>query len=1124
MAVTIVTGNIGCGKTLYCINEIQKKHEQSPLHKCVMLVPSHYSHETEKMFIDRFGGTGLNNIEVTSFEKLARELLSGTEKRLGASGKQALICRAVENTLSELNIRRSEFDSRIIAAVGKPGFLDVALSLISELHRYVISVNDIAEKAAEIDNGTLKQKLEITAMLADNYDKLIKNTDYIDADEDLLRLASVVGNKFKNTSVWIDKFDEFLPQQLEVLFALIKSGTDITITFNTCDDISDTYYGTLSAIEKINGFCEAKAVHLEGAMEHLKNTPDLRFLFSSWFDRSVYQGNAINAEIFEARDSYTEIEHIASRILDLVREDGYRFCDISVLCPDNDSYNHIIEAIFDEYDIAYYSDETLSIAEHPIAMQVLSLFDIIENNWNYSSMFEYLRAGFIYLRDTKNKFRRIPSNDIDILENYVLKYGVRGKSMWCRSWIEGQKDIISEALGTAETNTTDIHKNAEHLRHSIVSPINNFSEAAKKARTVSDYCCALYEFLEDINLYQGLKAELLAMAMNRATADAQRFGQIWNLILDILDQVNTALGPYEVTSDEFFSYIRAAMTKCEIRTIPSGVDRVFIGAVEKNKTVASKIIFMAGAVSGTFPTESAIEGFLSNADREYLKSKNINLAPTTTRKNAKQYNNVYKALSAVSDRLCISYPVQTSEGKACRPSQTVIDICAKLPNIKKYNDIIIAPEDAQKMYISSPKATLHKMFINHAEHPLWTHVNSWFNEHEQWQARLFTVNKAKRNCLYKKIALDPSLANLLYNGEITYSSTRLNSYAECPFRFFLQYGLRARNREQWELNAADIGTYTHEIIRRLCEKIDNDSTLDWKTISDEQCGTIIDELIDDTISRITLTDINGKERTADIFARMGKTIKAASVTIRKSISSGSFRTLAYEKEIDVSITPQIRVKGVIDRLDVCEHDGINEYRIIDYKTGKKEFKAAEIYNGCDMQPVIYAMAMRILDRSAMISGMYYSRVRNDFASIQSTGRISTAKTQLDKNVRLNGATFVDTDSDGNIIPESAERIETELARADGSLFFDKSMKTGKNVRSRKAGERLTELVRDRIISTDKEIRNGCVNISPLDKDANHSACSFCEFSAVCKFDEEHTNHRTITEKDSDVWNFLEEDK
>lgn len=1122
MAVRLILGAVGSGKTRHVINEIHKTHDAQPARRCVVLVPSYYSHETEKLIIDEFGGTGLNNIEVTSFEKLARELLKGSEKKLAAPGKHAVMTRAVSLTLREIS-GKTGYDGGLIAAMGKRGFIEIAASLISELHRYMVTAEDLRTRAAEMEECTLRQKLEITALISENYEKLLRAADYIDSDEDLLRLSQIAGNSFgADVSIWLDRFDELLPQQREVLRAIADSGAELCVTFSYSGE--NTYYGTLSTIKYIKElYPDTETVTLDGAMRHIKSAPELAHLFSTWHDRAEYAGEVNNAEIFEARDAYTEAEHTACRILDLVREDGYRFRDIAVICGDPESYSHIIEAVFGEYDIPYYSDERYTIAEHPIAMQVLSVFDIIEGNWDYLSMFTYLRAGFVYTRRGA-KYKRIPSEDIDRLENHVIKRGIRGKSMWLKPWTSAPRSLIDEAFAVDAEPDTELSA-LETLRATVAAPLEKYSAAARSARTVTDHCTALYEFLEDINLYQGLKTELLSMAFNRATAEAQRFGQIWNLILDLLDQINTALGAAEATTDEFSGYLRAAMGQCAIRTIPSGVDRVFIGSVEKNRSEHTKVLFAIGATAGTFPSEQKSEGFLSNADRERLNELNISLAPVTALKTEKGYNNVYKTLSSVTDKLLLSYPLQTPDGQGCRPSQTVTDIRAALPRIPVYDDIVLSPDAAKTMFISTPKATLHKLLIHPVSNPLWKHVNDWFEAHDEWRSRLIAARSVARGFADRRTELSERLAKKLYPGLIYYSPTRLNTYAKCPYMSFLEYGIGAREREEYELNAADAGSYAHELVRRFCAEIDE--KYDWKTITDAECEAIVQRITDETIKNVKESGLADKERAADILRRLGSTVRTVSKTIRESISNGSFVPLAYEKKVRSKLSDGVGIVGTIDRLDICRHDGIDEYRIIDYKTGKKEFSVAEICAGIDMQPVVYSLVMRQESvrqgKNALITGMYYEKVRGELcAATRSQAAATIARNIRNKNTMLDGATFVATDANGDPVPEAVDRIENAALLKGESLFFGKkgAAAIGGNIRPLATSDALMDAVRDRIKETDMAIRGGDIEPAPLCT-GQSNACSYCAYAAVCKFDEDKKRERDVDKDDAEIWEQLE---
>ena len=986
----------------------------------------------------------------------------------------------------------------------------------------MVTADELSDRARDMEPCTLRQKLEITALIAKNYEALLSDADYIDSDEDLLRLSSVAGDSFgKDVSVWLDRFDELLPQQTEVLRAIIESGADVSVTFTYNGE--NTYHGTLSAIRAIRDIApDAETVKIPGAMRHIKDAPELVRLFSGWHDRETYGGEVKNAEIFEARDAYTETEHIACRILDLVREDKYRFRDIAVICGNADSYSHIIEAVFSEYDIPYYTDERYTIAEHPIAMQVLSVFDIIENNWDYLSMFTYLRAGFAYTRSGA-KYRRIAPESIDRLENYVLKRGIRGRNMWCRPWTDSSRSFIDEAFG-ADTEPDSGLSELDGLRAAVTAPLEKYAAAAKAARTVKDHCVALYGFLEDINLYQGLKTELLGMALNRATAEAQRFGQIWNLLLDVLDQINTALGTAEVTAAEFSEYFRAAISQCTIRTIPSGVDRVFIGTVDKNRSEHTAVIFAIGAISGTFPADQSTEGFLSNADRERLAALDIRLAPVTSLKAEKGYNNVYKTLSSVTDRLSISYPLRTPGGESCRPSQTVADIISILPNIPITNDIAADADDPQSMYISSPKATLHRLLMHPSDSPLWKYVNEWYDLHDEWRDRIIPARAAAKAFRNDKTELDPELAKKLYPDQIFYSPTRLDTYAKCPYKSFLQYGIRAREREEYELNAADAGSYAHELIRRLCSEIDTADK--WSTITDGECAGIVERITNETIKNITDSELTDKERAADILRRLGATVKKVSHTIRCSIASGEFRPCAHEKAVELALTDRVGVRGTIDRVDICSHDGIDEYRIIDYKTGSCEFSVSEICAGIEMQPVIYSLVMREesvrAKRDALIAGMYYEKVRSKLYAATSSAKDSTIKSHVvAENTILHGATFIPDGGDGKPDPKAVARIESMSSRAGDAIFFGSDEpEYGGSIHTPAAASNLMDAVRDKIIETDREIRSGHIAAEPL-KGGQGNACTYCAYTAVCSFREDKKTERVVEKRDTEIWNILE---
>lgn len=1175
MAVKIVTGVIGSGKTEYCLKEIEDIHNKYPERRCIMLVPADYTHAAEKMFADKFGGTGLNNIEVTSIEKLMRNMLLETEKVLAAPGRFALIKKAIKESGDEIK-ESTDYSARLHRTISKKGFADVANSFIEDIKRYRVDTDDMLSLAEKTEDDTLKQKLNAAVKIYRKYNSFLEQSDYTDSDEMLIRLAGTIKNKFGNdTSIWIDKFDEFIPNQLSVIFALIDCGADITITFNTLPDERNIFPGTTETIRKI---CEHTDVEIQCINK--KSSPskskELEFLSDKWFSNDIYKDASDNIELVEAREIYSEIEHAASRIVELVREENYRYRDISVVIDSIESYSHLTEAIFDEYEIPYYSDQRISIVSHPIAVQILSVFDIIKNNFDYNSMIDYMRAGFLYVK-SGNKYKRISPQNIDRIENHILKYGLHGRSVWMdksREWgdrgrFEEQafKGIMGEpSAGKKEPVRNDY--TIDELRKVFTEPLESFISDAEEAKTVRGYCEAIYKFMCKINLYSGIVSERAEMNHNNATSDSQRFSQIWNMIMGVLDQLCIAMGDDEVTVDDFEDYLVTAMSKCEIKTVPSGIDRVYIGSSERATDNKVKVMFMLGAITNTYPQISANEGFFSDNDRKTLKVNNISFSPSTETVIKRKYNTVYKLINKPADKLYISYPAQSIQGKPQRPSQMLLKVSEMFARSIIKNDDLMSGENEKnkqikRIYLSSPKVTLHKLWQNSGKfsnkeavekNMLFHFIEEWFESSEEWKHRYSLIKNTKKYFENRQSAQCVKLPECIVNGERTYDYTAVNTYMKCPFSYYMKYILNAYEREEWEFNAGDVGTYAHDLMHCVCRELDERDL--WQAAYDEIMSgdtqqtlvdKILDEIVEKTVVNIQESDFKDKEKVINIVNRIKRTVKNVAAVTVECVKSGEFRTLDYEHIFNIKLTDdgKIILKGQIDRIDVCEReDKINEYRVIDYKTGSEVFSEKKIDSGIDMQLFIYAIALlseaeqsreRLMmndGTGADISGVYYSRMQNKIADSTVPEKIET---QLKKNTGLDGMTFVDTekaivktnkkDTEKLIATdESVKRISShinidEKGRQKPTQFFE--FKNGmvvaeKRICDRSMGRYIMNMVKEKLIKTDECIRAGMMEMKPYKPSKEKSNCDYCPYSAVCSFDEQFKQEWEIKKSDTEA--------
>lgn len=1153
MGVSIIRGAICSGKSGMCMDGIEKIHNEKPYAKCIMIVPDHYSYETEKKFVEKFGGTGLNNIEVLTLRRMAINYLSAAQlSHLTESGRQMLIYKAVSETAQELG-EREDMDMKLITAMRRQGFLDVASSLISEMKRYLVTPSELIEKAESIeDNRTLKSKLTALGRVYEKYSEFVDKSKCTDSEDDLYMLAERIekGSEFdSDTYVWINRFDKFMPQQLCVIEAMLKKGVHMTLSV-CCPETEDEeerelYRETQKTVEKIEEL--ASVYGFEGSynagegLSHLRGREDLYTLFTHWRGDFVYGERPENIACFQSRDTYGEIERVACKIADLVRNDGYRFRDIALLCGDEEEYRHLIEAVFSEYEIPYFTDRKIILSDHPIAMQILSLFSLIEEDWSYDSVFRYLRAGFIYRKTINGRytfFKPINQEEIDALENFVLRCGIRGAGSWLgeEEWTDGG-DIVDTAFGLEkdekEENPDKTIEKLEELRREITAPPSDFAKKTKGAKTASEFASALFEYLEDINLYGGLKHDISVFKKEGKINEAEQFTKIWNLILDVLDQSVTALGEAKMKRDEFARYISAGLSKCEIRTIPSGIDQVYVGSVERSSHANVKAMFVVGAKSGTFPENIKTEGFLSNKDRNTLQDcYGITIAPDTKKKTDEQYFKVYRALCAVSEKLFISYSVQDEEGREQSPSHMTLEIYRKFP-LMRISDNLLNDASNDRVYISSPKATIHKMLINMSrrykgkKNPLWDIVYEWYSENPEWKRILHLTDRAD---YYDRrgVMLDADVAEMLYRGKITYSASRINTFAGCPFAYFLKYGLGAYEREEWEITPANMGSYAHQVINEFCLRVEDGAKTNeekinaWRALDDEKRGEIIGSIISDTRENMLSSNVRDKERTAGIFARMGKTVSDTAKLVQKSLAAGSFAENGMEYEFEVDLSDGIAVKGKIDRIDTCDADGKSYMRIIDYKTGRTEFDVVNIANGYDMQMVIYAAAaariMRNAKKAAEVSGIYYTAVRSKYKNLSATVTEDNIKQKNVKDLVLDGVTFAPEDEmeRGKVIYNMDNKFFENQESVFTKIKLDKDGKI-KGVGSYDEINGLMEHVKNTVIDIDCRARGGDISLHPYNSNGRGGACGYCAYSSVCKFDEDKISMREKEGSADEIW-------
>ena len=121
-----------------------------------------------------------------------------------------------------------------------------------------------------------------------------------------------------------------------------------------------------------------------------------------------YNKQVENMQLFLAKNQYSEIEEVAKNIWRLVRDEGYRYRDISIITKNIATYSSLARAIFDKYDIPIFIDENRDLNQNIVIQYVLTILEIFIKNWSYEAVFNYIKTGF----------SNIDEDDIFKLEKY----------------------------------------------------------------------------------------------------------------------------------------------------------------------------------------------------------------------------------------------------------------------------------------------------------------------------------------------------------------------------------------------------------------------------------------------------------------------------------------------------------------------------------------------------------------------------------------------------------------------------------------------------------------------------------------------------------------------------------
>lgn len=1136
MAIRFIFGRAGSGKSQFCLNQIKKKLENKKNNKLILLVPEQYTFHTEKKLLEVVGERGLLRAEVLSFKRMASRVFNEcggrTLTRMNDSGKNMLIYKLLKDKGDEL-----EYFNRMAK---QQGFAGVVSKTITEFKKYNISSEILKIKDDCIEDEELKKKLKDLTLIFNEFNETL-HKKYIDSEDELIILAEKLMNCsiYENAEIWIDEFTTFTPQQLDVIKMLSKSSKTINITLcsdNLSEGIKSDETDIFDAIKntenkvlrmmKDNNISYMEPIDLnKGNCYRFKDSKELQHIESHFFTYPFkeYKGENKDIRLYKANNSYDELENVAKDILRLVRDEGYRYKDIAIVCRDVDNYEKITSIIFNEYNIPYFIDKKREVLSNPLIILIISTLEILISNWSYESVFKYLKSGLI----------GIEIEYIDILENYVLANGIKG-----HKW-------TGELLYKRKEETTEEDILIAEVMEEIRLPLMELHKQLNGKKNLRQLAIGLYNFLVKLKVFDTMEAWLDEFNEIGLQDKIKEYSQVPAIVMEILDQAVDVIGEEIVDIKTFSKILVSGFEEQEIGVIPMALDQVNIGDIARVKGRDVKALYIVGVNDGVLPSANKEEGIISDRERNILRDIGVELASDTKSRAFEEQFMVYTALTISSVYLMVSYPMADFEGKSLRPSIIIPRLKKVLPNMEEESEIYNKQSKIDKFNkITSPIPTFNELigalrmeFEKEEIEEYWAQTFKWFENDKDFKeksSRMFKgltytnlTEKMPRAKIKKLYATD--------SGKLMFGVSRIEKYAQCPFGYYVQYGLKAKDRKLYEFNAPDLGSFMHDVLDSFTNRV-KDEKIAWSDLNKERCRSMVGELIEKKLSEDSNSILNSNKRYMYFADRFKRTITKSVMVIAEQMKRGEFEVFKNEFafgsfkdeepiKLELPSKETVYLVGRIDRIDTLDMDGNTYLKIVDYKSGSKKFDLNELYYGLQIQLLVYLDALiknskHLLDKQAIPGAILYFRIDDPIIkSKKELGEEEVQKQVLEK-LKMNGLLLKDAKlvkaMDNNM--ETYSLVIPATFKKDGDFSSNSSVVTEEqfNILRKYVNEKMTEIC--------EEMLSGEIKIEPC-KSQKTTYCTYCDYSSVCQFDTgiKDNKYKVILKKDNEtLWNDMKD--
>lgn len=1142
MGIQFILGRAGSGKTATIHAQLQERLRTNPSGKpLILIVPEQATFQAEYTWATLPGLQGVIGSQVLSFGRLAYRLLQeqggATLLPIDDLGKQMVLRMLLERYRDQLTLFHR--------SAQQPGFVGKLARMVSECKSFGISVEQLDQ--AEWGSGTLTQKLHDLGVIINAYDAYLEGK-YYDTDEMMSRVATMVAESayLQDAEIWIDGFTGFTAMEYRMVEQLLRHARQVTIAL--CLDPAERemevdelalFHPTITTYQRISRIAREAGVSMDEPIlltvqRRFANSPSLSHLERHLFHwrKPGYSPSAAREDevvLTAAANRRAEVEAVALQILSLARDHGCRWREMAILLRDIMPYADEIESVFNDYRIPHFLDQKRTVMHHPVIELIRSALEVVSGKWRYEAVLRCLKTDLIVPEQLALHAVRA---QVDLLENYVLAYGIYG-SHW------------ADEEAWAFHRQTEGYEQIDAIRRRFAQPLLVLEKALHEAEKidVQAITTALYQFLVDLQVPDHLE-KWQEQAEEAGDLDSgQEHGQVWHGVIQLLDQVVEAMGGECLDIGTYARILDSGLESITLGLVPPALDQVLVGSMERSRQPDVKALFILGVNEGMIPLRHVEDGILDEAERERLTAAGLELAPSARQLLMAEQYLLYQAITRPSERLWLSASLADEEGKALLPSTLMERVKETLPGttIRFFsNEPTGGAADDRFLLGRPPQVFAHLLTLLRQVKrggtltPFWWEVYEWYVRRSDDAPRERWLLSGLRYA--NRVApLPRTTSHALYGTNLRMSVSRLERFQTCPFSHFSSHGLRLSEREMYRLERFDVGELFHESLKRVVEKMKLEK-LEWAGISEagsmKLASEVVDEVVPVTRSNILQRTARYRYLTGRLKRAVGRAIyvlgehakRSKFVPVGLEVSFGPERELpGLSMQLDNGL--HLQLIGRIDRVDQSIDTDQLYLRVIDYKSGAKKLALADVWNGLNLQLLVYldvvlSNAETWLGRKAEIGGVFYYQVADPVISAKRLLTADEAARERAAKLKMKGLMLADTEL-ARLMDTDTESGNSDLLpfgiKKDGTFTAASSVATAEQFRS------LQQFVRSAVGDLTTRMTDGEIRVAPYTQGA-FTACQICAYKAVCHYDPllEGNEARQLGKwQDKEVWAMLE---